>query len=239
LSDSPLTESLGALSNFFVGDGTFEDTLHRVCDLTVRAIPGADLAGITMIVEGRQNTAVFTDELAPEIDEAQYDTGEGPCVEAFQTGEIRQISSTLEPGQWPAFRRSAARHGINSTLSLPLTVNKTGIGAMNLYSRHERAFGDTDCSVGMLFASQAAIVLANAQAYWDSRALSIRLADAMEFRSVIEQAKGMLMAAQGCDEEEAFNLLVRASQRENIKLRDIARRIVDDAVNRRRAADSS
>jgi len=232
LADSALTESLAALSTFFVGDGTFEDTLHRVSDLTVRAIPGADLAGITMVVEGRQRTAVFTDELAPEIDQTQYDTGEGPCVDAFRTGEIREIVSTLETGPWPDFRRAAASHGIHSTLSLPLTVNKTGIGAMNLYSRHERAFRDTDYSVGMLFASQAAIVLANAQAYWDSRALSIRLGEAMEFRAVIEQAKGMLMAAQRCSEDDAFELLIAASQRENVKLRDIATRIVADAIAR-------
>src|SRR5436190_10900585 len=91
LSDSPLTESLAALSRFFVGDGTLLETLQRVTDLSVAAVGAADLAGITMIVEGRQRTPVYTDELAPEIDEAQYDSGEGPCVEAYESGEIREI----------------------------------------------------------------------------------------------------------------------------------------------------
>jgi AmiR/NasT family two-component response regulator len=54
----------------------------------------------------------------------------------------------------------------------------------------------------------------------------------MRSRAVIEQAKGMLMAAQGCDEDRAFKLLVQASQRENVKLRDIARRIVTSATRR-------
>jgi AmiR/NasT family two-component response regulator len=84
----------------------------------------------------------------------------------------------------------------------------------------------------MLFASQAAIVLANAQLYWDARELSEGLGEAMMHRAVIEQAKGVLMGAQGCDEDEAFQMLVKASQRENVKVRTVAKRIVDQAVSR-------
>jgi GAF domain-containing protein len=108
------------------------------------------------------------------------------------------------------------------------------VGALNLYSRRERAFTDRDRETGELFASQAAIVLANAQAYWDARELSTGLGEAMKNRAVIEQAKGVLMGAQGYDEDEAFQVLVRASQRENVKLRAIAQRIVDNATARRR-----
>jgi GAF domain-containing protein len=232
MADSPLTESLATMSRFFVGDGTVEETLNRVCFLTVEAVPAADLVGITMMVEGRQRTAVFTDETAPEVDQAQYDSGDGPCLEAFAEGRITRIDSTLEPGPWPEFRKAAADQGIHSTMSFPLLVEKTAVGAMNLYSYQHRGFSDDDSDTGTLFASQAAIVLANAQAYWDARELSSGLSEAMRNRAVIEQAKGMLMAAQACDEEAAFELLVRASQRENVKLRDVARRIVDDAVSR-------
>ena len=86
----------------------------------------ADLCGITMIVEGRQRTAVFTDPLAPEVDQAQYDTGEGPCLDAFDQQRVFRIESTAEDGPWPAFRRTAAEHGIGSTLSLPMVVDKQG-----------------------------------------------------------------------------------------------------------------
>lgn len=75
-------------------------------------------------------------------------------------------------------------------------------------------------------------MLANTQAYWDAHELNQRLSDAMQHRAGIEQAKGILMAAQGVSEDDAFDILVRASQRENIKLRDIAHRIVVDAVSR-------
>jgi GAF domain-containing protein len=232
MPDSPLTSSLAVLTRFFVGDGTVRETLDRVCELTLESLPQTEMAGITMIVEGRQRTAVFTDGQAPEIDEAQYSAGDGPCLTAFDEGRTVDITSTREPGDWMAFRRVAAAHGIGSTLSLPLLVDKVPIGAMNLYAAAERAYDDADRRTGELFAAQAAIVLANTQAYWDAHELSIRLGEAMQNRAVIEQAKGILMGAQGIAEDEAFGLLVRASQRENTKLRGIARRIVDDAVAR-------
>jgi GAF domain-containing protein len=241
VADTPLTRSLAALSRFFVGDGTLEQTLARVVDLTVEAVPAADMVGITMLVEGRRRTPVFTHETAPEIDQAQYDSGEGPCLTAFEERRITSIESTREEAEWPGgglgvppLVLPAADHGIYSTLSFPLVVDKDAVGALNLYSRRERAFTDRDRETGELFASQAAIVLANAQAYWDARELSTGLGEAMKNRAVIEQAKGVLMGAQGYDEDEAFQVLVRASQRENVKLRAIAQRIVDNATARRR-----
>jgi GAF domain-containing protein len=234
MSDSALGQSLAELSRFFVGDRTLDETLHRVSELTLDAVPPADLVGITMMVDGRHRTAVFTDETAPEIDQAQYDSGEGPCLDAFHDRQVYAIDDTSQEGSWPAFRAAAVAKGIKSTLSLPLVVDRAAVGAMNLYSREAHGFEPTDQDVGSAFAAQAAIVLANAQAYSDAYSLSQRLGEAMESRATIEQAKGILIAAQGCDEQEAFDLLVRASQRENVKLREIARRIVDGAIRRSR-----
>ena len=226
---SPLGESLAALSRFFVGDGTLQETLDRVSQLTTEAVPPADMVALTMVVEGRARTAVCTDALAAEVDSVQYETGDGPCLEAFERRQVFSIETTVEPGRWPAFRKAAASHGILSTLSLPMVVNQQSVGAMNLYARRERAFSAEHREVAELFAAQAAIALANAQAYWDARELSAGLAEAMKSRAVIEQAKGVLMAAQRCSEDEAFAFLVNASQRENVKLRDIATRIMDNA----------
>jgi AmiR/NasT family two-component response regulator len=81
-------------------------------------------------------------------------------------------------------------------------------------------------------------VLANVQAYWDAQQLSENLAQAMKSRATIEQAKGILMASRGCGADEAFEILVRASQRENRKLRDIAHQIVVSTSERRRPASA-
>jgi len=235
VADSPFTASLEALSRFFVGDVTLQDTLDRVATLAVEAIAPADMAGITMVVEGARRTPVFTHATAAEIDEAQYASGQGPCVEAFESKRLTEITSTREPGRWPEFRAAAAAQGVLSTVSFPLVVGERAVGALNFYARREHAFGDADRSDGALFASQAAIALANTQAYWDARELSVGLGEAMKNRAVIEQAKGMLMAAEGIDEEEAFAVLVRASQRQNVKLNVVARALMDSAIARGRA----
>ena len=211
---------------FFVGDGSLRETLHRVSELTVEALDPVDFVGLTMAIDGTRRTAVFTDLTSPEIDQAQYDSGEGPCLDAFETGRVVAVDSMIDAGPYPAFRAAAAAHGINSTLSLPLVVDQGTVGAMNLYSRIPVGFTETDRGLASSFAAQASIVLANTQAYWDAYDLSVNYREAMASRAVIEQAKGILMGAQRCTPDEAINMLRDASQRENVKLREIAARLV-------------
>ncbi len=232
-NSEPLTNGLAAMSRFFVGDATLHATLQQVAELACAAVSTADMAGITMLVDGRPRTAVFTDEAAPQIDAAQYETGVGPCLDAFRHQAVYRIDDMDEDRQWPAFSEAAAAHGIRSSLSLPLAARHEGVGALNLYSRTPAAFSDDDVQVGLEFAVQAAIVLANAQAYWDARQLGEDMAEAMKSRATIEQAKGILMGAQRCTADEAFQILVRASQRENRKLREIAEDLVAHAANGR------
>ena len=227
-----LRKGLEAMSRFFVGDATLQDTLHRVSKLAREAVPSADMVGITMLVDGRPRTSVFTDDTAPEIDAAQYESGVGPCLDAFRYQQVFRIDDMAEDEQWPPFSEAAGANGIQSSMSLPLLARHEGVGALNVYSRSTAAFSDDDVEVGLQFATHAAIVLANAQAYWDARQLSENLAEAMKSRATIEQAKGILMAARRCDPDEAFQILVRASQRENRKLREVAARIVEGASQR-------
>lgn len=226
------------MSRFFVGDATLSETLQRVSDLACEAVGGADMVGLTMLVEGRARTAVFTGETAPEIDSIQYETGVGPCLDAFRHRQVFRIDDMEHDIQWPAFSAAAFAHGVRSSLSVPLVARHESVGALNFYSSDPNRFTDDDVEVGLTFATQAAIVLANSQAYWDARQLGEDLTEAMRSRATIEQAKGILMGANRCSPDEAFQVLVRASQRENRKLRDIAEDIVGRAVNGRARADA-
>jgi GAF domain-containing protein len=226
-SEDPIRESLAALSRFFIGDSTMGDTLQRVIDLAVVAVPPAAYTGISMLVDDVVTTSVFSDAEVAEIDETQYKAGTGPCLDAFRDGVVNVIRSTERDVRWPEFSRRAFDHGVRSSLSLPLLVGDDSVGALNFYSRQEDAFTDEDQQNGQTFAVQAAVVLANAQAYWDARTLGERLGDAMHSRAAIEQAKGILMAQSHIDPDAAFDLLRAASQRENRKLRDIAQELVD------------
>lgn len=240
MSDSDaLRDGIAALSGFFVGDGALVDTLQRVAELTATVVPPAAMTGITMLVDGRPATAVFTDPTAPEIDQAQYESGSGPCLDAFRERDVKRIRDTTDEDRWPAFAKAAAEHGILSTLSLPLVAWDRGIGALNLYATETAAFGEADERTATAFSQQAAIALGNAQAYWDACNLSENLTQAMRSRATIEQAKGIIMANSGVNADAAFEMLRQASQRTNRKLRDIATEIVRRASEPRQQGASA
>lgn len=227
-------EAVAALSRYFVGNQSLSESLHQVSELALKALPQGQHVGITLLVEGKLKTSVFTHPEVAEIDRAQYRTGEGPCIDAYRDVEPHRIASTLQPGRWQAFRDSAAQHGVRSTLSLPLITHDGAIGALNMYAPTEEAFSERDVEIGMLFATQAAFLLANAQAYWDARTLSENLEQAMQSRAAIEQAKGIIMSSMGCGPDEAMEMLIRQSQEQNIKLRDLAVELVQNTARRGR-----
>lgn len=212
------------LHGVVVSNETLDSMLQRVSELAVKEVENCDLAGITLMRDGRPVTSAFTDLLSPELDQAQYDSGKGPCLDAFRYNEQFRIDDTKLDERWPEFAAAAAEHGVRSTLSIPLMVGDAALGALNLYSRTVGAFVDPDSAA--LFGSQAAVVLANAQAYWAAQHLADQLDTAIKTRAVIEQAKGILMAQHGCSPDEAFDMLSRTSQHTNTKLRDVAAQIV-------------
>lgn len=224
-----LTTSLDALAGFVAGEETLRETLQRVAELSLRAVDAADLTGITLIDGERPSTAVFTDPLSPEVDSVQYATGTGPCLDASRQQRPFRIDSTSTDQRWTEFGQAAAAKNLHSVMSVPLSVKGRGIGALNFYARAESAFSGDDEAFAALFARQAAVALANASAYWGAAELAEQLKAALSSRAVIDQAKGIIMGSQGCTADQAFDVLRRASQRENTKVRDIAQAIVERA----------
>lgn len=221
-------DAVTAVTRFLVADAPLGETLHRIASLARDAIGPAVALGLTLYDDaGKPSTQVFTDDVSPVVDQGQYDDGDGPCLLAYRTGEVVLVEDlTSVEERWPSFTRLALEHGMHSSLSVPLVAQSVKVGVMNIYATSERPFTETDArSVGR-FAEQAAIVLANAKSYWTTYDLSIGLQAALDSRAVIDMAKGKLMAQNDITPDEAFALLVKASQRENVKLRDIAQRIV-------------
>ncbi|WP_420451806.1 GAF and ANTAR domain-containing protein [Ilumatobacter sp.] len=216
-----------------IGDQSISATLTRVSELAVESVLPARFAGITMIVDDRVTTQAFTDPTSPEIDQSQYDSGRGPCIEAFREASAILVESLSSDVRWPEFAQAASAHGVRSTLSLPVMSGDSAVGALNLYSDQEGAFGATDVETGSLFAAQAGVVLSNAQAYWGARLHSEQLRSALESREPIDIAKGIIMNTMGCSPDRAFEILVTQSQQENRKVRDIAMEMVARAQRRR------
>jgi GAF domain-containing protein len=185
---------------------------------------------MTMLGEDEQpTTAIYTDPDSPEIDAAQYREGKGPCLDAWRQKKVLRVGRVEACAErYPAFASACSQRGVLSTLSLPMISGDVAVGAMNLYSRVTDGFTDADEMVGVDLAGAAGTVLANVSAYWTAFEMSQHLTEAMRTRAVIEQAKGMLMARNpDLSADDAFDLLRQASQRENVKLRVLAERIVE------------
>jgi GAF domain-containing protein len=222
--DEGLIEALSALSNLLEPAlGMLENVAH----VAVRAVPGCDHASISLLGnDGVVITAGSSDDRSLKLDEQQYQAGEGPCLLAIHSGTTVQVDEFALDIRFPAFAVAAAAGGVASCLSLPVTVIGRTAGGMNLYGDRARAYDRDSVRAGEEVAGQVAVAIAGSRAFERSLKLVDQFRTAIASRSEIEQAKGILMARSHCDADQAFDILRRASQRQNVKLRDIAHTIV-------------
>jgi GAF domain-containing protein len=228
-SADELATAMAELASLLVDEDDLPGMLERVAHLAVRSIPDCDSAGVTLLAGDEPLTAAATDQRTMTIDNAQYRIGSGPCLESYKTKSVQRVVVEEAFELYPEFATAAARAGIRSFLAAPLVVRNDGIGSLNLYSSAGHGFKGLDEAVVVLFAAQAAVAVANARLYQSAKTVSAQLEAAMASRSVIEQAKGVLMAQRALDPDAAFDVLRRASQMENRKLRDIAADVVHAA----------
>jgi GAF domain-containing protein len=203
--------------------------LQRSVNQVIGAVPGADMASVSVLRGDAAETVASTSERVWAIDSEQYAAGEGPCLEAASTGRFVRVGVTEARERWPAFASSARAAGVESFLSAPLFIDEKFAGSLNLYGEPADSFDDLDETLLRLYTAGAVAAIANARRYAEARRLAENLRRAIESRSVIDQAIGMLMATRRLDAEEAFQMLARESQNTNIKLRDIAARVLDGA----------
>jgi GAF domain-containing protein len=206
--------------------GSVEDTLAVVLRLAVDTIEGCDFAGL-FIVEGQEiQTRMCTDQIVLQLDALQSRTGEGPCLDAVKQGASFYAEDLAEDPRWPHFGPSATASGMRSLLALPMDVNGS-FGALNLYARYPRAFGVIDRARGVLLAAFAALALNSARDRDAEERRATDLYGALATREIIGQAQGILIERERLTPDQAFDILRRASQHLNLKLREVARTLVE------------
>jgi GAF domain-containing protein len=219
------------LARLDLREQSLTESLRQIAELAKRVIPGADETSITVIDRGRAKTMVFTGPLAVQLDERQYASGFGPCLDAAMTGASILLDHADDMPLYPEFTRAALRAGITHTAAIALLVPHRAAGALNLYTASRDAFTPQAITFAERFASYAAIAVANADHVDEAEELARQLQEAMRSRAVIEQAKGILMGRYGLSADDAFRRLAKRSQDTNTKLRDLAARIVADPTN--------
>ncbi len=207
-----------------------EGVMHQVADLARRTIPGAIDASVTLLRSKGAHSAAFTGELALILDEWQYEHGHGPCLTAAETAATLSVTDMTYESRWPDWADRSGAAGAHSALSIGMPIHGSIKGAVNVYAAKPQAFDDEAILIGQTFAQYAAVALANAHVYDDQTTLAEHMRASMDARAVIEQAKGILIAERRCTAEEAFAILARNSQQNNVKVRDVAAALVARAA---------
>ena len=208
-----------------------ESYLSTVVHAVQEAVDSCDEVGITLLVDSIPRTAAYTTARTLEVDGIQYAVGDGPCLDAYRNQRENRATLGEALDRWPAFTAQALEHGYRSLLAVPLVADSEALGALNLYAQVAGAFDELDTTVVRMAAQRCADTIAAAQEIIGARTLAAQLEQAMGSRAVIEQAKGVLMGLRGITEQQAFEIIRSHSQNRNIKVRDLAQRIVTGAYS--------
>ena len=226
-----ITDALAHVARHLNETRSLESTLDTIVETAVRSLEGIDHVGVTIAYrDGRMATRAASDQLVTVLDQLQYDLGEGPCVHAIHQEPVTRIEHADRERRWPRFMVPAVSHGLRSQLGLRLYAERETLGSLNLYSTSVDVIDPDVQPMAELFAAHASIALGRARRDED-------LSAALLTRKVIGQAIGILMERYDLDEDEAFAYLARVSSRSNVKLRDVAKEVVDQRNDATRTAD--
>ena len=200
--------------------------LRLVVKLAETTVKGANGVSVSLERHGKLRTVAASNATVLEMDHHQYESGEGPCVAAAAEGRWFHIESLADETRWPTFVPEAIQQGIKSILSTPLVPGDRPVGALNIYSNTERAFGTSEQELAQLFASQAAGILADAGAELADDERTALLTDSLRSRETIALAQGVLMERAGISQEQAAGALRRDARDAQTTVRQSAEDVV-------------
>ena len=217
-----IAQAIAAAARSINHTESLDETLQAIAYVARDSVPGFNHVGIsTLHKDGKVETRAATGHLVYELDDLQYELGEGPCVETLREVPLVSAPAIRHDQRWPRYVPAAVKAGLRSQLGVRLYLDGEGtLGGLNLYSTTSDEVSPEAESTAELFAVHAAIAL-------DYAKERDTLNQALQSRKVIGQAIGILMERYEMDEDRAFAFLVRASSHSNLKLRDIAQELVD------------
>ncbi|MEU5770502.1 GAF and ANTAR domain-containing protein [Streptomyces asoensis] len=217
-------QQMASMARDLLAQQSVDSTLERITASATELVDGCDAAGI-LVLRGRQvQTLAPTDQLVVKSDQLQADLGEGPCFDAAHSAEGERVfrieDLTAQRLRWPAYAPRAHELGVGSMMGFLLFTEEEDLGALNLYSRKPGVFTEASEFAGWLLASHAAVAFSSARTH-------AQMEHAVATRHTIGEAMGILMGSHHITEEQAFDVLRRYSQENNVKLREVARLVCE------------
>lgn len=218
--DDSIRKAMADLVSGHSKDTALERSLATVTAGAVELVDGVDFADVMVIKEDQMRSVTPTAPLLLELDSAQVNLRQGPCLEAAIGGAMIRCTDLRTDVRWPKYAAVAVGAGVHSMLSFQLMTADNGIGALNMFGLDPRDVDPAAEAIGAMLATMATVALMVA----DSQE---QFVVALSSRDLIGQAKGMLMNHFKIDAVRAFEMLKELSQSSNIPVRIIAQQIVD------------
>jgi GAF domain-containing protein len=235
--DLRLSEALTSLAVALLNDKTLKASLERLAAVACRIIPECSGGSISMLVEGEPSTVATTDKVALELDLAQYDGDDGPCIRALG-GEMVRIGYIPSDQRFPHFATGAADRRVLSVLSTPAIDHGSVVGSLNLYSRRANAFEDNAEAVALVIAAEVAHALVKSALLSTARTTRDQLQEQYDEHVLVSRAQGVLIALHDCSVSQADDLIRNAADRNGERLIATAERILS-TVRTEHASETS
>jgi hypothetical protein len=204
------------------------DEYDQVFDAAVSAAPrlvtGCDHASLMVRRGNAIRTVAASDDVATAIDDAERALGEGPCLDAIVLDSAYHESSLVGRSRWPRLAaRVLTETSVRSMAGFRLRVSEDYTGALNLFSDTEGGLTSESVNQAMLLASFVTVALIASQ----ERRAADTLRGGLHSNREIGKAVGLMMAFHKISDDEAFQMLRKASQDMNLKLAEVARQVVE------------
>jgi GAF domain-containing protein len=221
-----VARALAEASRMLHVPASLEETLDTIVKAALASVPGFDHVGVSIVHRnGKIETVAATGQLVWELDTLQYELGEGPCVSALREDPVVVAENIRHDQRWPRYVPQAVELGVRAQAGFQLYVEEETLGGLNFYSTQTDEIDPHALTIGELFGTHAALALGRARR-------ESQLNEAIGTRSIIGTAIGLVMERYQLSHDRAFQFLVRASSTSNIKLRDIAQEVVEQADQR-------
>ncbi|MFL6157748.1 MAG: GAF and ANTAR domain-containing protein [Marmoricola sp.] len=197
------------------------DTMDLAVKLALEIVENGEEASISVVHRDRiVETPAFTGEQSASVDRIQYELKEGPLLTGIWDEDVISVPDLTTEHRWPAWtRRTVAETGVRSMLCFRMYAGRSRVGALSVYSSRPHAFNGVDVEAGISFAAHTAVAIEVAQQD-EHKDL------AMDSRSLIGQATGIVMERYEIDAVRAFATLRRISQHSNVKIHEVAAELI-------------
>ncbi|PYY39069.1 hypothetical protein DEJ32_08975 [Curtobacterium sp. MCPF17_046] len=213
------------------------DAMTRAVDACVRWTGSAEAGIVLADRSGVLNVIASTSERGIDAEEAQLGTNEGSCLDCYRTGGTIDVPDvSTKAAEWPTFVQTMSDRGLIGTFAEPIRLRTATIGCLCVFADHDRGHDDQDVVMIQLLADAASAALARHRAQGTQRTLDEQIADALEARVLLEQAKGALAYRRDVQIDEAFRVLRDGAVRTGRGLRDVAADVIQHGADLRELA---